>query len=80
MIALPSVPPRFRPPAAPFSVQQPEWFQASVGKRRWFQSMRDVLAYEDAFRAWTPDAPAPAEWFSPAWLGHQDAAELQGDA
>ena len=77
-------PPRFRPAAAPIAIQQPEWFEASIGARRTFQSMRDVLAYEAGVRAFHARGDIGAIG-SPHWQGWRDAeaeadAELRGAA
>ena len=70
--ALPFVPPRFRPVAAPIAIQQPEWFEATIGARRTFQSMRDVLAYEAGVRAFHARGDIGAIG-SPHWQGWRDA-------
>jgi hypothetical protein len=80
--ALPFVPPRFHPAAAPIEIQRPEWFTAATGAKKTFQSARDMLAYEAGVRSFH-DRGEIGPMSSPHWQGWRDAealadAELRG--
>lgn len=57
---------------ADIAPQAPMIHRATIGRRRAFQSQRDVMAYEAGYRAFAAGQPQPAE-VTPERMGWFDA-------